>query len=544
MNRLQGLEDDQSALSVNPWMEELGEREQEEEDFDDEEVHEKGTQASHPILPQIRSIPGTPSMPKTQTPIGLARIFDKVDRQIGLLDKQLKNVGVELLQAHDLVIAVRSTVSNLNKPEASELFEVDALSNYLRIRDQLKPIAKRLSMIVHDHVSQVVRAKNSYNTDFMSNNSDSSKPESAPTICNSMVVEPDKSGFQEGSSSSKPALIEISIHNHQSVRESRAYASDDSVPPPPRGRQPNRRRYSNPPKHIRRLPRELGDRTPKLDFQTRRKVHDAPRIGNNSNTASSNLSYGDLTNSSDLEEWSPSPYRARKGSLVSLPHRRQPTGRRYSNPLKRIRPLPRELDDRTPKLNFQPRRKVHDAPKIGNNSSMASGSLFYDDLADSSDLEDWPRSSTLARKKSIPFRRYPYHYTQSRDVQSEAAAKLKRRRATLSHLEVSVTGLRKDLAKEGDQTPPEEPRIVLVEPKDTQALGLREILQDEQNFLLGNINKVQDQLQAMRSSEALKSPAGAIHEVESSNIKSKLWTRWKSKFKDHSKKQEGHAIEK
>ncbi|KAG2420126.1 hypothetical protein HFD88_004926 [Aspergillus terreus] len=128
------LDDYQSALSINPWEEELRER------------RDKN--------PPVETRPHAPSTQK-----GLALIFTKVDQQVALLDKQLNNVRIELLQTRRLVTAVKATVNKLNQPEASKRLEEDVFSNYLRVGNKLKAVANNIAMIVPDHGRQVVLVK-------------------------------------------------------------------------------------------------------------------------------------------------------------------------------------------------------------------------------------------------------------------------------------------------------------------------------------------------------------------------------------------------
>jgi hypothetical protein len=178
-------------------------------------------------------------------------------------------------------------------------------------------------------------------------------------------------------------------------------------------------------------------------------------------------------------------------------------------------------------------RTVHYAPTFRSSSSSitASGSLVYDNLTESSQLEDSPNSMHVVRSGSL-----------------ESASSSRRRfRSSFSHPDSNATELGESLAslaREESQVASDEPRIVLVEPKGAQALSLEATLQEERTFLLEKLHEVQDQLQAAQSIQAIESTLGNGNEVESDSIKGNLWTRLKRKFTDHSNKQGEHDIAK
>jgi hypothetical protein len=338
MARLREIEDNQSALYTNPWEEELRERDEKEEEEakNDEEVEEEQEQqfqARQQILLPNRSI----SIPETRIQKGLALIFGKVDRQIELLDKQVNAIQVELLQARDLVMAVKSTVANLNKPEASELLERDVFTNYLRIIDRLKAIANNIGMIMPDHGHQIVRARKTYDKGFVY--SDSDPGESDPELINAewTTYEFDDSGLYEESGFSESTYEEPNS-DEPSVRWSSAYASDEFISLPSRRQQPTRQRLPKRPRYTRQPPPVIYNRRREPMWRNRHTAHFAPtfRI---SSTSSSSATSGSLvytlTDSSNMEDWPRERYSRR------YPHYTQRRGglRATSAARRRRRPL-------------------------------------------------------------------------------------------------------------------------------------------------------------------------------------------------------------
>lgn len=343
MARLREIEDNQSALYTNPWEEELRERdekEEEEAENDEEEVEEEQEQQiqarQHILLPN-RSI----SMPETRTQKGLALIFGKVDRQIELLDKQVNAIQVELLLARDLVMAVKSTVANLNKPEASELLERDVFTNYLRITDRLKAIANNIGMIMPDHGHQIVRAHKTYDKGFAYSDSDPGESDLEPIIDDWTDYGFDDSGLYEESSFSE-STYEEDNSNEPSVRWSSAYASDEFITPPSRWQQPTRQWSSKRPRYTRQPPPVIYNRRREPMWRNRHTVHFAPtfRISSSSSSSatSGSLVYT-LTDSSNMEDWPRERY---------LPSRRYP---HYTQRRRDLRAISAERRKRRPSFS-------------------------------------------------------------------------------------------------------------------------------------------------------------------------------------------------
>ena len=161
MTRAQMSEDNLSAdstLSVNPWEDELRQREESDKVEGGErgrgrekKKYEERTRRSQSILPQQRTIAGTNNEHSPEPQKGIALIFASANKHLDLLENQLDDLEAEFLRVQDVVAGVRNTVLNLNKPEAIKLVDADALKNYRRIGDRLRSIAYYIEMISPDH---------------------------------------------------------------------------------------------------------------------------------------------------------------------------------------------------------------------------------------------------------------------------------------------------------------------------------------------------------------------------------------------------------
>ncbi|RAO70539.1 uncharacterized protein BHQ10_006551 [Talaromyces amestolkiae] len=545
MARLQVIED-------NPWEEEWRKRDKEEEDNDEEEELENIKSSHHNtgILPS-RSIP----MRETRTQKGLSLIFGKVDRQIELLDKQVNTVQAELLQARTLVMAVRSTVANLNKPEASNLLEEDAFTNYLRIADRLKAISNNIFMIIPDHGRQIVRTQKAYtyNPGFVYSNSELDEPDPEPSIdidewtaretylygykFDNMLFE---SAFNESSSS-------------ESV--SSDFAPDLNVSPP-LPRSPTREWYApNRARWIRRPSPSLRvgyERRRQPILRNRHTVHFArtPRSRVSSAFSSRDM-YDSPSDSSSMNYW--------QRENFSRPSRRYP----YYPSKGRVVPETR----RSHRSSFIPSTKVEFEPQHWqvNESSQIP-------LEEPSVLSAMPKvlESTRRAVRAASRSRHPLSYRSESTEQYEIEPREgwveeeieippeeprlvsvdTQERQQVFSLErtleeprlISVDPKKKRQAFSLEATQ-EKPRVVSVGPKETQrAFSLEAILHEERTLLLEKLYKVQEQLEATQRRPIVKSLISARDDIKGSVPKEKFWTRLRSKFVDHSKQQDGHDL--
>lgn len=490
MARLQLTEDDQAALSANPWEEELwkrDEKEVEDKDDDDDEEEQEQLEASHQNILPNRNSP----MPETRTQNGLSLIFGKVDRQIELLDKQVNTIHAELLQARNLVMAVRSSVANLHKPEASELLERDIFTNYLRITDRLKAIANNICMIVPDHGRQIVRVHKAYayNPGFVYSNSDLDKPDPETSV--DEWTAPDKTHSYGGKNFSEFTLDDSS----SSESKSSAHTSDVIVSPPlplPPTQEwyaPNRTRYMRRPSPSR----VIYDRRRQPVLRNHHTVHFTPTVRSRSSSAvTSRFGYGSPSDSSTIEDW---PRKEHLGPSRQYPY-------------------------------YTSTRRAASAARRRRRSSLSP--------PETTAFE--PRERQAQGKSQIPLEEPSALFAMSKVYGSKRRAARRDRRLSSSRSEANEIKPRERLEEEEIEIDPDEPRLIIVERKDTQqAFSFEDILHEERTFLLEKLYKVQERLEAAQGRAVVQSPVRDGYDVKRNALKEKFWTRLKSKFVGHSR---------
>lgn len=540
MARLQVIED-------NPWEEEWRKRDKEEEDNDEEEELEN-IQSSHHntgILPS-RSIP----MRETRTQKGLSLIFGKVDRQIELLDKQVNTVQAELLQARTLVMAVRSTVANLNKPEASNLLEEDAFTNYLRIADRLKAISNNIFMIIPDHGRQIVRIQKAYTyyPGFVYSNSELDEPNPEPST-DEWMSGPYLSGHRFDN------MLSESIESSSSESVSSDFAPDLNVSPP-LPRSPTREWYApNRARWIRR-----SSLSPRVGYERRRQpiLRDRHTVrfaltprSRVSSAFSSRDMYDSPSDSSSMNYW--------QREKFSRPSRRYP----YYPSKGRVVPETR----RSHRSSFIPSTKVEFEPR-----HWQVNESIQIPLEEPSVLSAMPKvlESTRRAVRAASRSRHPLSYRSESNeqyeiepreewveeeieippeeprlvsVDSQGRQQVFRLERTLEEPRLISVDPKKKRQAFGLEATQEKPRVVSVGPKETkQAFSLEAILHEERTLLLEKLYKVQEQLEATQRRPIVKSPISDGDDVKGSVPKEKFWTRLRSKFVDHGKQQDGHDL--
>ncbi|KAJ5379559.1 hypothetical protein N7509_012678 [Penicillium cosmopolitanum] len=512
MARLRVIEDDQRALSANPWEEELREREAEDEENEkvDEEVddyrekeeeeeeeegeEQKQQQANQPILPPKRNIPGTPTMPKTQSQKGLEPIFVKVDHQIALLDNQISHIRIELLQTRRLVTAVKSTVSKVNQPEVSKRLEEDAFSNYLRIGDKLKRLAKDIVMIVPDQPRQANVADKVYKEPVHTDLSE--KSASGATVLDSRVCEPSISIHRrdESVSAIDVSALYTGSHDYRNPYDEWArlpfpdeLKPSGSVSWPRTSPQPRSSKPTNGSSPGRRHSTKIHNIIPN------RERFPSPRRWSVYNT----------------NEFYPRLPRQRRFSKRSK-YRSPPTGRGSEEPIARSI------------------HRTHYDPISDGGSSTYPGSIICNSLTDSSDFEDFPYGPYRIKKKNVTSRRNSVGYTQrNRDLRASTTLASRRtgKRESYSGQRFIVPEQRSSPVTEQREMPPDGPRIVERLPNSVQGLEIR-------NFLLEEPHDLQERIQALQSGQTGKNLEENGNRTESSisSIKGNFWSRLKSKF--------------
>lgn len=543
MARLQGIEYDQSSLSANPWEEELQKRDKKEKDNDEEDI--ENIQSSHHNIGALPSR-GIPMM-EAGTQKGLSLIFGKVDRQIELLDKQVNTIQAELLQARNLVKAVRNSVANLNKPEASNLLEKDVFTNYLRIADRLKAISNNIFMIIPDHGRQIVRAHESYtyNPGFVNSYSDlgESYPELSIDGWTTRTV--DESRYYNGNGLFKSTDVESSY----SESVSSDYTSDLNVSPPlsrsptREWYAPNRTSYTHRPSPPPRVVYD-NDRRRRPILRDRHTVRFARRpLSRVSSESSSREIYDSLTDSFYMKD--------KQREKFIRPYHRYPNYPSKRRPLTPTRISSRSSFIASENIVFEPREwQVNEKsqipleepsvlsamPKFSESTRMAVRAagrrhrpLSYD-LETNEEYGIKPRERWDEEEIEIP--RVVSVYPEETQHASSPERTLEEPRL------ISVDPKKKRQAFSSGETV-EEPQLVSVDPKKIQqAFSLEAILHEERTLLLEKLYKVQEQLEAAQGRPIVKSPTRDGDDDKGSFHKEKFWTRLRSKFADHSKKQD------
>lgn len=503
MARLRVIEDDQCALSANPWEEEL--REREAEDEEEEEVDEEGVggggreeeqDASQPILPTKPSIGNTPTKPKTQTQKGLEPIFVKVDHQIALLDNHIRHIRIELLQTQRLVTAVKSTVSKDNQPEVSKRLEEDVFSNYLRIGDRLKRLAKDIIMVLPDEHRQANLARKVYKEPVYTDLGENSAPRA--TVLDSGVSEPSDS-----------------IHR----RDESVSTIDVSSP------------YTG--RHDYRDPHDEGRNYRTLKNRNRSdslwsKTSHQPR----SNNPTRGLSAG-RRHSMKIRYFNAKrePYYSRDRRSVFSTNEfypRIPRQRRFSEESKYKSPPPRPSATGRGREE-QIARNIHRTPydpRSDSGSSTYPVSIIYNNLTDSSDLDNYPHGASRIKTKNRSMQQKTVGYTQTKGELRSLTGLTSRNTGQRESGQISnVSEQRSNPVTEQSQMPPDESRIMERVPNSVQGLEIR-------NFLLEEPHDLQERIQALQLGQTSNNPEENGNEANSSisSIKRKVWSRLKSKF--------------
>lgn len=502
-----------STLSVNPWEEEIRQREESDriEELErrrgmEEKEQEEPIRRSQPTIPLKRTVSSTNNEPNPQPRKGIALIFAPVDKEIDLLRNQLSNVHAEFMRVHDVVADVRSTVFNLNKPEAIKLVDADAFTNYQRIANRLNSIAYYISVIAPYNGSSVDVASM---TPKIIQGSDDDDVQSEVT---GVPVFPE--------APSPPASDEVSHHEfpvYASSKNRSAASSSTSI----MDRKPRRRRRRS----------QVGSESDSssylsndfaIQFSKNLKPRPDPKF-EQEKVRDSDSEQPELTSGSRRLNQNRSSY----GERMRAPRPRQPRREYYK------------------KRQKEQRGSVDTQPKNSRSNKVTKSSreFVWDKAAELSDHEDYlphPYPEDIghhvkARQRSRRGHQLPPSSLPSPGRSSSErppSARLSRNQSP-SVSEANSFRSRENLIQEELQNPL-EPRIVLVEPRHEQVSSLETILQEKQNLLLEMLDDVQTRLDIIHTRQTSNLREDKT-DVDGRNSKGNLWNRLKSKVIDRRK---------